>query len=155
MPEPSLHPDQHDLSFVAVPAERAKLLRDLIASARADLRPRNFPERHLVDMMAVCKWRLQRVLMMEKAIYQRELKQFRPKLIKNSTGHLLEPMEDLAFLAQAHTPERQAVVLAALSRLETRYHRDFCSALRHFLAVRKSLDLNPTPTDRDQTTCEI
>ena len=46
-------------------------------------------------------------------------------------------------LAMAHATDRHAVVLAALSRLEARFHRQFCSALRLLLAMRRLNLFNP------------
>src|SRR5436190_140102 len=104
-----------DMTFVAISAEHAFRLRDLVAAARADFKPRNFAERHLVDEMALCKWRQRRILLMERAVYDHESVKFDPKFQKDKNGHILEPLEDYYFLAQMHLPERQALVLEALS----------------------------------------
>jgi hypothetical protein len=150
MPE---QPKQHvepDLTFVAVPSERATRLRDLIAAARASLKPRNFGEQHLVDNMAVCKWRWRRVLLMEKSVYEREFTKFDPKLPRDEKGKLTEPLEDFYFLSQLHLPDCQAVVLAALGRLETRYHREFCTSLRLLNTLRRNPEFNSI---EDTTPC--
>ena len=58
-------------------------------------------------------------------------------------------------VANAHAADPHAVILAALSRLDDRFHYTFCSALRHFLALRrqnpfgKTYPVEPSPTPAD------
>ena len=56
----------HELKLFIIGAERIALLGELVTEARADLRPRNFAERHLVDELAISKWRTYRVALMER-----------------------------------------------------------------------------------------
>ena len=151
MPATTKHPGEPDLTEIVIPTEQARNLRSLIAAARADLKPRNFAERHLVDQMAICQWRQHRVMCMERSVYEHEYLDFDPKFDKYPDGKLVEPMDDFYFLAQLHSPDRHAAVLAALSRLEARYHRQFCSSLRLLNSLRRNPDFN---TSKEQSQCE-
>ena len=75
-----------NLSILAVGAELVPWLAALIETARSDLRPRDFQERHFVDEMAINKWRLLRIYGMEKAVYEHQLAGFRPKSSMTSNG---------------------------------------------------------------------
>ena len=131
-----------EIGLFTIGAERLNLLGDLVLEARADLQPRNFPERHLVDELAISKWRTYRVALMEKAIFEHQNSTFQPLVPRDTDGNMLMPHEDVYHLAMAHAPESHAVVLAALSRLNARYSREFCTALRLLLALRRG---NPPP----------
>jgi hypothetical protein len=133
-----------DLRVLAVGAERVPWLAALIETARNDLRPRDFPERHFVDEMAINKWRLLRIYGMERAVYEHQLASFIPQSDPN------QPNDDLYHLAQAHAPECDAIILAALSRLETRFHRQFIAACKMFMARRRFNLTNPTEKDPNQ-----
>jgi len=137
----------HELKLFTIGAERIALLGDLVTEARADLRPRNFAERHLVDELAISKWRTYRVALMEKAVFEQQRTTFRPRVPRDSDGNMLMPHEDIYHLAMAHAPESHAVVLAALSRLDARYSRQFCAALRLLIALRRG-DPPPVPEPR-------
>jgi len=126
-----------DLSILTVGAERVPWLASLIETVRNDLRPRDFPERHFVDEMAINKWRLLRIYGMEKAIYEHQVASFIPQSEFDDQGHPLEPHEDLYHLAQAHAPECDAIILTALGRLETRFHRQFIAACKMLMALRR------------------
>lgn len=155
MPASQKHPGELDLADIVIPTEHARNLRSLIAAARADLKPRNFAERHLVDEMALCKWRQRRILLMERAVYEHEYLTYDPKFERYPDGKLVEPMDDYYFLSQVHTPERHAVVLTALSRLEMRYHRQFCSALRLLNSIRRNPDFHPeSNTSKEPPQCD-
>ena len=143
-----------DPSDFLYPNEHMRNLRALLALARDDLRPRNFAESHLVEQMALCKWRQHRILCMERAVCEHEFLDFESPEEKNTDGQLIEPMDDYYFIAQLHSPERHAAVLAALSRLEARYHRQFCSSLRLLNTLRRNPDFNPAPQpEKEQPTC--
>ena len=131
-----------ELGLFTIGVERLNLLGDLVLEARADLQPRNFPERHLVDELALSKWRTFRVALMEKAVFEHQNTTFQPLVPRDTDGNMLMPHEDVYHLAMAHAPECHAVVLAALSRLNARYSREFCTALRLLLALRRG---NPPP----------
>jgi hypothetical protein len=124
-------------STFTIGAELANRLGDLIQSARADFNPRDFAERHLVDDLAISKWRALRVTLMEKAVFEHESVTFNPRALKDESGVLFEPHEDMYHLAMAHAPERHATVLAALGRLEIRYARQFATSLRLLIALRR------------------
>ncbi len=126
-----------DPSTFTIGEELANRLGELLDSVRADLRPRNFPERHLVDELALSRWRGLRVTLMEKAIYEHESVDFQPRELTDEDGVLFEPHEDVYHLAMSHAPERHATVLAALGRLEARYARAFSNALRLLIALRR------------------
>jgi hypothetical protein len=146
-----------DLRFLTVGPELSSRLGDLLETAYADLEPRNFPERHLVDELAMAKWRGLRAALMEKAVYEHEHATFAPKGRKDSDGKPLEPHEDMYHLAMAHAPERHGVVLAALGRLAIRYQRQFANALRLLITLRRGTPppvpepLPETPFTKDQT----
>lgn len=161
----------HELKLFTIGVERIALLGDLVTEARADLRPRNFAERHLVDELAISKWRTWRVALMEKAVFEHQNTTFRPRVPRDSDGNMLMPHEDIYHLARAygegpHAPESQAVVLAALSRLDARYSRQFCAALRLLIALRRGdpppvteprPDAEPLTTSskgKEESTCE-
>ena len=131
-----------ELGLFTIGVERLNLLGDLVLEARADLQPRNFPERHLVDELALSKWRTFRVALMEKAVFEHQNSTFQPLVPRDTDGNMLMPHEDVYHLAMAHAPECHAVVLAALSRLNARYSRECCTALRPLLALRRG---NPPP----------
>ena len=133
-----------ELRVFTIGAERVAWLGDLVASARADYKPRNFGERHLVDDLAISKWRGLRVAIMEKAVFEHQGSSFRPRNPKDKDGRLLMPHEDICHLAMAHAPEAHATVLAALNRLDSRYHRQFCTVLRLLVALRRG-DPPPVP----------
>ena len=124
-------------STFTIGAELSHRLGDLIQSARTDFNPRDFAERHLVDDLAISKWRALRVSLMEKAVFERESVTFNPRALKDESGTLFEPHEDMYHLAMAHAPDRHATVLAALGRLEIRYARQFATALRLLIALRR------------------
>lgn len=124
-------------STFTIGAELANRLGDLIQTARADFNPRDFAERHLVDDLAISKWRALRVTLMEKAVFEHESVTFQPRALKDQDGILFEPHEDMYHLAMAHAPDRHATVLAALGRLEIRYARQFATALRLLIALRR------------------
>jgi hypothetical protein len=155
-------------STFTIGAELSHRLGDLIASARADFNPRDFAERHLVDDLAISKWRALRVSLMEKAVFEHESVTFNPRALKDQDGILFEPHEDMYHFAMAHAPERHATVLAALGRLEIRYARQFATSLRLLIAlrrgtpppVRKAKPTEPKPritkdTRKENTTCEL
>ena len=148
MPANQKIPGGIDPSDFLYPNEHMQNLRDLLAAARDDLRPRNFAERHLVEQMALCKWRQHRVLCMERAVCEHEFLEFETTEEKDPDGQLIEPLDDYYFIAQLHSPERHSAVLAALSRLEARYHRQFCSSLRLLNTLRRNPDFNPAPTQK-------
>jgi len=126
-----------DLRFLTIGPELSSRLGDLLETVYADLEPRNFVERHLVDELALAKWRGLRAALMERAVYEHENATFAPKGRKDADGKPLEPYEDMYHLAMAHAPERHGVVLAALGRLAIRYQRQFASALRLLMALRR------------------
>jgi hypothetical protein len=151
-----------DLSILAVGAERVPWLAALIETARSDMRPRDFQERHFVDEMAINKWRLLRIYGMEKAVYEHQLAGFRPQ-------SSAEPNEDMYHLARAYASENDGIILAALSRLETRFHRQFIAACKMLMALRRFTDSVPnhdhpsvpnhdrkgvaTPTEKEANVC--
>ncbi len=160
---------ESELRVFTIGAERVAWLGDLVASARADYKPRNFGERHLVDDLAISKWRGIRVAIMEKAVFEQQGSSYRPRIPKDKDGRLLMPHEDIYHLAMAHAPEAHSTVLTALNRLDSRYHRQFCTVLRLLLALRRGdpppvpealpiepkLPVDPNQTDRKETTpCE-
>ena len=160
-------------STFTIGAELSNRLGDLIQTARADYNPRDFAERHLVDDLAISKWRALRVTLMEKAVFEHESVTFQPRALKDQDGILFEPHEDMYHFAMAHAPERHATVLAALGRLETRYARQFATSLRLLIALRrgspppvpnarpnKAKPTEPKPritkkTRKENTTCEL
>lgn len=142
-------PAETDLRFLAIPRESSSRLIDLIRTARAEMAPRNFAERHLVDELAVSKWRALRTLGMEKAVYTHhdadyEQEPLMPESADDQSPPSLELDEYIFHVAMAHSPDHHAVVLAALSRLEVRFHRQFCSALRLLMAMRRLNLFNPS-----------
>ncbi len=142
-----------DPSTFTIGEELSNRLGELLDSVRADLRPRNFPERHLVDELALSRWRGFRVTLMEKAIYEHESLDFQPRELTDEDGVLCEPHEDVYHLAMSHAPERHATVLAALGRLETRYARQFSNALRLLIALRRG---SPPPlADTESTVAPV
>jgi hypothetical protein len=144
---PKRKPFIPDLDFVALETEEVTSLHYLIEDARLDYKPRNFGERHLVDELALCKWRQLRVLTMQRSIYDRQLTEFdQTRTDDPDDPNNADPMRDTFHTAMAHAHEQYAVVLAALSRLETRYHRQFCSALR-LLHSLQSNSSQPTPKE--------
>ena len=62
-----------ELPAFTIGNERVTWLGALIKAARDDYQPRNFGERHLVDDLAVSRWRILRVALMEKAVYDAQL----------------------------------------------------------------------------------
>ena len=136
-------------STFTIGAELSHRLGDLIASARTDFNPRDFAERHLVDDLAISKWRALRVSLMEKAVFEHESVTFNPRALKDQDGVLFEPHEDMYHFAMAHAPERHATVLAALGRLEIRYARQFATSLRLLIALRRG---SPPPVPKAEPT---
>ncbi|MCU1330681.1 MAG: hypothetical protein JWN34_6051 [Bryobacterales bacterium] len=145
-PAPPPIPFDVDLSVLVVGAERVSWLSALIDTARAELRPRDFAERHYVDEMAINKWRLLRIYAMEKAVYEHHSATFRPRTIMKADGEPAQPNQDLYHLAKSNQRDQDAVVLAALSRLEARFHRQLAAAHRMFLHLRKTNPFAPYPT---------
>lgn len=141
-----------NLQAHAIGNELRERLRSLIETARADLRPRDFAERHLVDELAICKWRQLRVLAMQTAIYRHEEAEHTARH-GTASGNPSEqptapdPAGDMYFYAMCHAPDRHGVVLAALARLESRYHRQFCNALRLLTALRRQNPLALSPPE--------
>jgi len=132
-----------NLSILAVGAERVPWLAALIETARSDLRPRDFQERHFVDEMAINKWRLLRIYGMEKAVYEHQLAGFRPK-------SSAEPNEDMYHLARAYASDNDGIILAALSRLETRFHRQFIAACKMLMSLRRFTPINPVKKEEHE-----
>ncbi len=144
-------PHETDLGYVAIKAEREVYLLEVVQQARTEMAPRNFAERHLVDEMAIAKWRAMRTVLMERAIYDCHAAS------PHSTP-CADPdhfNQQVFHVANAHAADPHAVILAALSRLDDRFHSKFCSALRHFLALRrqnpfgKTCPVEPSPTPAD------
>lgn len=81
---------------------------------------------------------------MEKAVSGHQSSNFRPRVRRDSEGNMLMPHEDIYHLAMAHAPKAHATVLATLKRLDTRYARQFCTALRLLIALRRG-DPPPAP----------
>ena len=144
MPKPTSPNFESELRVYTIGTERVAWLGDLVASARADYKPRDFGERHLVDCLAISKWRGLRVALMEKAVFEHQGSSFRPRIPKDKDGRILMPHEDIYHLAMAHAPEAHATVLAALNRLDGRYHQQFCTVLRLLIALRRG-DPPPVP----------
>jgi hypothetical protein len=150
---PETHkPFETNLDFIVLDTEHISRFHDLLEDARHDYQPRNFGERHLVEELAICKWRRLRVLMFQRAIYQRQQSDYRPPAI--AEGEEPDEFQDLleeAFdTAMVHTPERYDHALAALSRLETRYQRQFCEALR----LLDTLQSRPTRKETQENETE-
>lgn len=142
MPSPNAPDFDGELRVFTLGPERTAWLGDLIASARSDYKPRDFGERHLVDDLAIAKWRGLRVALMEKAVFEQQSTTFRPRNLKDKDGQLVTPHEDIYHLALAYgnsptASDSHATVLAALNRLDTRYHRQFCTTLRLLIALRR------------------
>ncbi len=137
MPKPSTADFEGELRVFTIGTERVVWLGRLVATARSDFKPRDFAERYLVDDLAICRWRGSRIALMEKAIFEHQASTFRPRIPKNANGDRLMPHEDIYHLAMAHNPEAHATVLAALNRLDTRYHRQFCTSLRLLIGLRR------------------
>ena len=135
---------ESELRVYTIGTERVAWLGDLVASARSDYQPRNFGERHLVDDLAISKWRGLRVALMEKAVFEHQGSSFRPRIPKDKDGRLLMPHEDIYHLAMAHAPEAHATVLAALHRLDSSYRQQFCTFLRLLTTLRRG-DPPPVP----------
>ena len=132
-----------ELKLFTIATEKLEFLADLVAAAREDFNPRNFAERHLVDELAISKWRICRVALMEKAVFERQSATSEP-------GTPEMPHQDIYHLAMAHAPNAHAVVLAALHRLDARYFRQFCTALRLLIALRRATTTNAVPNpDRE------
>jgi hypothetical protein len=144
MPKSTSPNFESELRVYTIGTERVAWLGDLVASARADYKPRNFGERHLVDDLAIAKWRGLRVALMEKAVFEHQGSSFRPRIPKDKDGRILMPHEDIYHLAMAHAPEAHATVLAALNRLDSRYRQQFCTFLRLLIALRRG-DPPPVP----------
>ena len=150
MPE-NHKPFETNLDFIVLDTERVNRFHDLLEDARRDYTPRNFGERHLVEELAICKWRRLRVLMFQRAIYQRQQDDYRPPAAAEGEepDEFQEYLEEAFDTAMVHTPERYDHALAALSRLETRYQRQFCEALRlldtlQSKPTRKEIEENET-----------
>ena len=147
--QPPPMPFDVDLSILTIGAERVSWLSALLTTARNDFQPRDFAERHLVDEMAFNKWRILRIYAMEKAVYEQQRATFSPKGRLTPDGRRAEPHEDQYHLAQALLPDNDGLILAALSRLEARFHRQFCSALKMLITLRR---FNPTGKDNSPWT---
>jgi hypothetical protein len=142
-----------DLQVLAIGAERVNWLASLIETARADLRPRDFAERHFVDELAINKWRLLRVYGMEKAVYEHQLATARPNSAHNAQGRPVEANHDLYRMAKANAREHDGVILAALSRLEARFHRQFCAALKMLMSLRRLNPLTAISLEKETLPC--
>ena len=57
MRKPTKLPRETDVASIALRVEQRERLFDLMKTARAEMAPRNFAERHLVDEMATARWR--------------------------------------------------------------------------------------------------
>jgi hypothetical protein len=147
MYQPDTEPWDPKLHVYAIGNELRHKLRSLIDNARFELKPRDFAERHLVDELAMCKWRHLRVLAMQTAIYRhlaaKHIAKYGPvdPDVQRPRAEL-DPAHDMYFYAMCHAPDQHGVVLAALARLETRYHRHFCNSLRLLTWLRRQ---NPLP----------
>lgn len=137
MPKPSTVDFDRELRVFTIGTERLAWLGHLVDTARSDFKPRDFAERSLVDDLAICRWRGFRIALMEKAIFEHQASTFRPRVPRAANGDKLMPHEDIYHLALAHAPESHATVLAALNRLDTRYHRQFCTSLRLLIGLRR------------------
>ena len=125
-----------ELPAFTIGNERVTWLGALIKAARDDYRPRNFGERHLVDDLAVSRWRILRVALMEKAVYDAQGLTYSPRDPRDFKGRKLMPHEDICHLAMANLPEAHGTLLAALSRLDGRFRREFCAFLRLLTSLR-------------------
>lgn len=151
-------PCDTDLGYVAIRAEREVYLLEVVQQARTEMAPRNFAERHLVDEMAIAKWRAMRTLLMERAVYDYQDASPRSTTCEDPDRY----NQHVFHVANAHAESPHAVILAALSRLDDRFHYKFCSSLRSFLALRRQnpfgktfpVQPSPGPADLRQTETE-
>ena len=108
MPSPERPLWEPDLAAFSMGNEIRACLRDLIAAARLDWTPSGFTEKHLVDELAINKWRQLRVLSMQNAIYRHEQAAGmanNPK-VQGQPSQPPEPGGDMYFYAMCHAPER-------------------------------------------------
>jgi hypothetical protein len=125
------------LSHLAIDGvENPAWLTSLIETARRDFRPRDLAERSLCDEIAMVIWRRLRVYNMERAIYERQHRTYRPYAA--APGLPAPNLADYYHFAQALSPACEGLVLKALSNLEARLHRQFCSALRMLITLRRA-----------------
>ena len=140
---------EFDLVNLTITGELTSRLGELLDTARADLRPRNFIERSLVDELALSQWRRFRVGVMETAVFEHQAASYCPLEPLDADGDPLQPNEDFYHLAMAYAIDRHGQVLETLSRLEARYHREFCTSVRLLIALRSG---SPPPLSADH--CE-
>jgi hypothetical protein len=143
-----------DLTNLFIKPENPAYFQSLLKTARRDFAPRDFGERHFVDEMAFLKWRMLRLYLMEKALFDNRILSFRTRAITASDGTRAEPFEDFHHFALALSPDVDGPVINAIRRLETSLHRQFCSALRMLMAMRRFNPFrNPELADRSQCKC--
>jgi hypothetical protein len=169
-PPPTTKPPfEFDLVNLTITGELASRLGELLDTARADLRPRNFIERSLVDQLALSQWRRFRVGVMQTAVFEHQAASYCPLEPLDADGDPLQPNEDFYHLAMAYAIDRHGQVLETLSRLEARYHREFCTSVRLLITLRSgsppplsaepadplNLSTNPLQSDKkERRTCE-
>ena len=124
-----------DLGHIAIDAENPDRFHDLLTDARNDYNPRNFGERHLTDELAITRWRQLRVHAMQSAIFEEHMTHDDPDAHPGVLG-------DMLHLSLAWATEKYGIILAALTRLEARYQRQFNHSLR-LLTALQSQKLTP------------
>jgi hypothetical protein len=107
---------------IVIEGESAPRFAALLASIRADIQPRNTIEDSMVEDLAVCRWRLRRLLCMETALFTREIRRQDPEAASEIPPILV------ALVLNQCAPDSRALEL--ISRYERQFNRQYTRTLR-------------------------
>jgi len=128
--------------FHALPGESEEALEDLIAAHRDLHQPESAIEEDLVRSLAITRWRLARIAVLETHLFENELCLSEQKIDEQYAE--IEDMGRLAFVFQKLADRGQA--LALLMRYESSLTRVYDRTFKHLLAIQK-LRNEPKPPD--------
>lgn len=112
--------------------------------------PADEVECDLIDELAVCRWRLNRDLSNEAALYELEMDR-QTKDLDEKYSNMPHPAR-FAFAFKALADESKCIAL--LHRYETSHRRAFHQVLNAFLKLRSQFHSEPDPQDEIPESCE-
>jgi hypothetical protein len=134
---------------ILVAGESDELFQLLRADFMDQFQPQTAVETDLVDVMAIARWRLRRLLAIEAHLFDRELVRGQEQIDAEFTD--LEPDDRLAWAFQKMSDTGTS--LALVIRYEGSLNRSYDKALKHLLLLqstrppKKQNEPSPTPDD--------
>ena len=119
---------------VLLDGETDEDIRLLLADFMDQFQPQTGVETDLVEVMAIARWRLRRLLAIETHLFGLEMVSRRKQIDADFTG--MEPEDRLAFVFQRMSDTGNS--LALLIRYEGSINRSYDKALKHLLQLQSS-----------------